>query len=228
MTFATLYHLGSFLFERNDDGEISRLENRGVPMDLLGNILLISGFVIVHSALASDPVKRFWKRNQSIACLQRSTYIIVSTVFLELLISYWRPFNINIWELSAAWESRLSIIYIVGWIVLLVESFTVDHLELFGLKQLYYYYKGQSEPLDEKTEETKRFYEHLRHPFALGFLLVFWVTPVMTLDRLCLAVAMTAYIVFGNGIDSRDIDYVESRLFSALYSIVKNRPKLSS
>ena len=66
----------------------------------------------------------------------------------------------------------------------------------------------------------------MRHPIFLSLAIAFWATPVMTFDRFCFALSMTLYLLFGNRIDERDIQFVEDQLSSTLRSTLEKRPKV--
>ena len=68
----------------------------------------------------------------------------------------------------------------------------INHFELTGLQQVYNNWK------DKQAEHAKfqinYLYKFVRHPLMLGFLIVFWATPTMTLGHLFFTLVMTMYI----------------------------------
>lgn len=91
----------------------------------------------------------------------------------------------------------------LGWTILLISTFLIDHFELFGLKQVWLYVRGREpEPPEFKTPG---FYKVVRHPLMVGFLLAFWATPEMTVGHMLFAGGMSAYILVGTHFEERDL-----------------------
>ena len=63
--------------------------------------------------------------------------------------------------------------------------------------QLYYAYCGFSDPMCYKSGE-QQLLKHNRHPIFLGPLIILWTVPVMTYDRLLLAVMLPLYVGCGS------------------------------
>jgi hypothetical protein len=91
-----------------------------------------------------------------------------------------------------------------------------------------YHNRGSPSPIESKAPGVQRLYDHLRHPILLGFLLIAWTTPIMTLDHFFLAFALSSYLLLANGIDSEDIRFVESQLASGMKHVIESKPKSSS
>ena len=85
----------------------------------------------------------------------------------------------------------------------LVSTFLVSHGDLFGLRQVLCRFRNQ--PYRERPFRMGGFYARVRHPLMLGFLLLVWAAPTMTLGHLLFALGSTAYILVGTSLEERDL-----------------------
>jgi protein-S-isoprenylcysteine O-methyltransferase Ste14 len=109
-----------------------------------------------------------------------------------------------VWHVeNSAGEVALLTFFWIGWVLVLMSSFMINHFDLFGLRQVYLYLTRRGyTPLGFK--ETM-FYKIVRHPLLLGFIIAFWAAPVMTVGHLLFAVATTGYIIVGIQLEERDL-----------------------
>jgi len=110
----------------------------------------------------------------------------------------------EIWRIDNTIGSALLwAIYFLGWGIVLLSTFLINHWDLFGLKQVFDHWSGNDPALPEF--QTPLLYKIVRHPIYLGFLLVVWATPVMTAGHLLFALGITGYLLIGIFFEERDL-----------------------
>jgi methanethiol S-methyltransferase len=181
-----------------DSGSVSR------PLiSAVIDALLLSVFALQHSVMARRGFKQRWTRVVS-WYVERSTYVLAATLALGLVLWQWRPIPNVIWDLRGTMAgSALAILFWVGWAILLLSTFLINHFELFGLQQVWAYACGRE--FHRPPFRVPLLYRWIRHPIYLGFVIAFWSAPVMTVGHLLFSVATTGYILVGIYFEERDL-----------------------
>ena len=176
---------------------------RGV--DALGtDLLLIALFGVQHSVMARRSFKRWWTRVVP-PVVERSTYVVATCAVLALMFWFWVPIDTPVvWQVDQrAGVALLWGLFGLGWLLVLISTFLINHFELFGLHQVFARLTGRTMP--EARFRTPLLYRYVRHPLYVGLLLGLWSVPVMTAGRLLFALGLTLYILIGIAFEERDL-----------------------
>lgn len=170
---------------------------------LLINLGLLAVFALQHSIMARPAFKKVWTRFVS-PVIERSTYLNFTSAALILLVVYWQPMGGVVWHIeSPLGQAVCYALFGLGWVIMTIATFLIDHFDLFGLRQVWLAFRGR--PYTEVPFKSNGPYRWVRHPIYFGFLLAFWATPVMTVAHLVYAVMCTAYILIGIQLEERDL-----------------------
>jgi methanethiol S-methyltransferase len=192
--------LGTFTLPTLDGptGSVGPVSVSSVVVDLV----LLTLFASQHSAMARPAFKRWWTRLVPVE-LERSTFVLAASGCLAALVLLWRPMTARVWEVTGTAGAVLAVVGWLGWVVVLLSTFLIDHFDLFGLRQATRWFGRR--PLTSPRFGTPLLYRLVRHPIYLGFLIAFWATPEMSAGHLLFAGATTGYVLVAIRLEEHDL-----------------------
>lgn len=192
--------LGNFVVPKSIDSGPAA----GTAGALLINIVLMTLFGLQHSVMARPGFKAWWTKIVP-RSVERSTYVLLTSIVLILIYWLWQPMVQVIWQAEATWlRAVLWGVFAAGFGLVLLSTFVIDHFDLFGLRQITLNLMRRQ--YTHPGFKVTFFYKFVRHPLYVGWFLAFWGTPTMTLGHLLFAIGMSAYILIAVRYEERDLE----------------------
>ncbi len=199
----SLFYLVGFVGNLFVSRSINSVLEGSLGQALAIDTCLLALFTLQHSVMARQGFKQWWTRIVP-PPVERTTYVLFSSLLLLFLFWQWRPILSVVWEVHKPnLQLILEALFWIGWLISFHSTFLVDHPDFFGLRQVYLYARGRE--YASPRFKMPDLYQYVRHPIMMGFLIAFWSTPVMTAGHLLFAIGMTVYILIGIQLEERDL-----------------------
>lgn len=167
------------------------------------NLALIALFGLQHSVMARPAFKAAWTRHVP-PPIERATFVMMTNLVLVLLFLGWHPMPVPVWAVdSPTGAAILWGLFGLGWAIVLVSTFLINHFELFGLQQAWFAWRARNDA--KPVLHQPLFYKLVRHPLYAGFFLAFWATPSMSAGHLLLAAGMSVYMLIAIRLEERNL-----------------------
>jgi len=182
---------------------VDRGPSAPMAMAVVIDLALIALFGVQHSVMARPAFKQRWTQVVPHSA-ERSVYVLLASVALLILFWFWRPIDMVVWDLTGtALAGILTLLFWVGWLLVLLSTFLINHFELFGLQQAWLNLRGRQAAAPQFRQPL--LYKYVRHPLYLGFFLAFWAAPRMTAGHLLLAAGMSVYMLIAIRHEEHDL-----------------------
>jgi len=191
------------------------LANVGVPkgindgtagplwLSIIINALLVWLFGLHHSVTARASFKRWWTRIVP-RPIERATYLYMTVALTGLVIYFWRPIPGTIWQVDSSLAAGLILTaYLATWGMMFASTFHFGHFSFFGLSQALDRFRNRPEA--PAAFAARYLYALARHPISLGWMLMPWLTPQMTIGHLVWAVSVTVYVLVATKYEEGDL-----------------------
>jgi protein-S-isoprenylcysteine O-methyltransferase Ste14 len=214
VALVSFLYLAAFLGDFGISHSIDSAPTGPIAVALAVDLGLLLLFGLQHSVMARPGFKAVWTKIVP-PVVERSTYVLFSSLALFVLFWKWQAIGGVIWDVQND-TARIAMyaLYALGWAIVLAVTFLINHFDLFGLRQVWLYLIGR--PYTPVRFRMPGPYRLVRHPLYVGWLMVFWSTPKMTAAHLVCTVAITAYILIAIRYEERDLvtmhpEYAEYR-----------------
>lgn len=164
-------------------------------------ILAVAFWGFFHSFNASNGVKEFWRRllGDGFVKLYRLAYNVFAVLtFLPILILLLLVPDRILYRVPAPWSALMTAGQVFFALCLLAAVLQFGILYFIGLRQL-------AETPGDRRLVTTGLYGFVRHPFYTFFLLLLWLTPLVTANLLVVYLALTIYIQIGIYFEERKL-----------------------
>ncbi len=181
---------------------IDRGPDASLALAVVINLGLIALFGVQHSVMARPAFKQAWTRIVPKQA-ERSMFVLLASVALIILFAFWRPIAGTVWSVGGPAAVILWGLFALGWGIVLLSTFLINHFELFGLQQAWFHARDREAAAPQLREPL--LYRLVRHPLYSGFFLAFWSTPQMSYGHLLFALGMSVYMLIGVRHEERDL-----------------------
>jgi protein-S-isoprenylcysteine O-methyltransferase Ste14 len=201
--FATFLYLIAFVADVAAPKTIETGAVTDVGRAFLVDTLLLVLFGLQHSVMARPRFKAFWTRFVP-RSIERSTYVLASSLVLIALMAFWQPIGAQVWHVeSETLRGVVRGLFFLGVGTVLYSTFLIDHFDLFGLRQVVLYFRKRA--YTDKKFATPSLYRFVRHPLYIGWIVMFWAAPSMSAGHFLFSLTMTAYILVAIPMEERDL-----------------------
>jgi len=153
-------------------------------------------WAVLHSVLADYRVKAWVRRRFGDDAYRwyRLGYNLFATLsFIPLFLAYWRLPDKTLWVAPQPWNWLMLGLQLAGFVGLVTAVFETNTGEYAGLAQL----RPGWSPDNKEPMRLGGLYCLVRHPIYFFSLPLVWLPPVMTVNRLTIAILFTLYFYFG-------------------------------
>lgn len=162
----------------------------------MGTLLIVSASALwglIHSLTASLKMKEVVGKTFGVPLMNgyRLFYNSFSVItFIPILaLATWLP-DAPFYSIKEPWVNITVILQLLAVIFLAIGVFQTDVWSFIGLSQVMGWQSNGN-------IVTGGLYKYVRHPLYSAGLVVLWLTPVMTINRLVLYLCLTLYIFIG-------------------------------
>ena len=166
------------------------------------DVALFTLFALHHSLFARSGAKA-WVAARAGAALERSVYTWMASLLFILVCAAWAVVPGELYALPGVLAAAGYGVQLAGLVVTARGSARLDVLDLAGVRGVARAQRGD-EPVHVPLE-TRGLYGFVRHPLYLGWVLVVFGTPHMTMTRFVFAAVSSTYLAIAIPFEERSL-----------------------
>jgi methanethiol S-methyltransferase len=205
----TVYFYGVVL------GDATPSSATSVSVAVAINLVLFGIFAAHHSIFARDATKR-WVERVIPTRMERSFYVWIASLLLIAVWMAWRLAEGLLYDIDGFWKWPMYVLQLAGVHLTVRAAGFLDALELAGIRQL----QPRAREVVFRTDGP---FGLVRHPIYLGWILMTFATPTLTLNRLIFAAITTGYLIVAIPWEERSLVSAFGERYRAYQSTVKWR-----
>jgi methanethiol S-methyltransferase len=186
-----------------------------LPIAIVINLMLFGVFAAHHSIFARGATKR-WIERLVPGQMERSFYVWVASLLLIGVWMLWRVAAGLLYDIAGPWRWAMYALQLVGFYLIVRAAGFLDALELAGIRQL----QRKTPTVVFRTDGP---FGLVRHPIYLGWILMTFAAPMMTVNRLIFAIVTSAYLVVAIPWEEQSLVSAFGDRYRAYQAIVKWR-----
>lgn len=203
LALANLVYIVGFLADFGVPKSISDGEPIALWPAVLVDASLVGLFGLHHSITARTSFKRWWTRIVP-EPIERATYLYMTSIMTALLVVFWQPIPVTIWQVQAGWAVALIYAtYLAMWGMMFAATFHFGHFGFLGLAQTWQNFRNS--PPRPSGMTARYLYAMVRHPISLGWMITPLITPHLTIGHLVFSAATVVYILLATPFEEADL-----------------------
>ena len=169
---------------------------------------LVTLFAAHHSLMARSGAKH-WLMRHLPAPLERATFVWIASLLLVLVCAAWRDLPGELYRIGGGWAWALRLAQLAGLAAVAGATRALHPFDLAGIRQVQAARRPDPGRAAADTPgerlEVGGAYRLVRHPVYLGWNLLLFAEPAMTVDRMLFAALAFVYLVMAIPLEERSL-----------------------
>lgn len=166
------------------------------------NATLCLLFFLQHSGMIRRPFRR-WLASFIPTQYQGAIYTLASGTCVLIVVALWQGSDTILLEANGQIRGFLRGLFALSMLGMVWGLLALRSADIFGLSPILKHSNAKS--TDVKRLTIRGPYRWVRHPLYLFMIILFWSTPLLTMDRLLFNTLWTIWVVAATVLEERDL-----------------------